>query len=227
MRRPARRYVPASLLAAVLTGLAGGAAFAQPASLVRARDVAPGIAEDMKYAGPDNFTGRKVPGYEAGTCWLTRPAAQALAAAQEAAAREGLRLLAHDCYRPQRATAAFVRWARDLSDQSTKPNYYPRVAKMALFAQGYIGRFSSHSSGVAIDLTLQKADGSPLEFGTPFDYFDPMSSTDAPVNAEARANRLKLKTIMEVAGFQNYAREWWHYTYPSKAAPAFDDVIRK
>lgn len=189
---------------------------------MRARDVAPGVVEDMRYASANNFTARRVPGYEAGRCLLLKPVAQALAKAAAAAEREGYRLVLHDCYRPQRATAAFVRWARDLKDEATKAEYYPRVAKSALFSQGYIGRFSAHSTGTAIDLSMQRADGTALDFGSRYDFFDPVSATAAPVGAQARANRMKLKAFMEAAGLRNYAREWWHYSLGVPGAPAMD-----
>ena len=75
----------------------GGAAAGLPPGFVYLRDVAPGIAQDMRYAGFDNFTGRPLPGYDAAECVLRRDVAQALArvAADLAAAPrpEGLRLL--------------------------------------------------------------------------------------------------------------------------------------
>lgn len=193
---------------------------------MRARDAAPGIVEDMRYATANNFTGARVPGYDTGRCWLLKPVADALAKAVRAAEAEGLRLVVHDCYRPQRATAAFVRWAQDAKSEATKAAYYPNVAKSALFAQGYIGRFSSHSTGTAIDLSLQRADGTALDFGTPYDFFDPRSATAANVPAQARANRMKLKSVMESAGFRNYAREWWHYSFAVSGAAARDIPVR-
>ena len=58
--------------------LAGGL----PQGFVYLRDVAPGIAQDMRYAGPNNFTGRPLPGYDAAECVLKRAAAEALAKVQ-------------------------------------------------------------------------------------------------------------------------------------------------
>ena len=74
-----------------------------PAGYVRLTDNAPGIAQDMRYAGAENFLGRPVPGYRAPCCWLRREAAVALKAAHEDAAAEGLRLVVYDCYRPPAA----------------------------------------------------------------------------------------------------------------------------
>ena len=43
-----------------------------PPGFVYLRDVAPGIAQDMRYAGANNFTGRPLPGYDAAECVLRR-----------------------------------------------------------------------------------------------------------------------------------------------------------
>ena len=72
---------------------------------------------------------------------------------------------------------------------------------------------------------MRRDDGAALDFGTPFDFFDPKSATAAAVSASARANRQKLKSLMEAAGFRNYAREWWHFGYPAAGPKAFDVVI--
>ena len=42
------------------------------------RDVDPTMLQDMRYAGPGNFTGHAVPGYDAPECVLVREAADAL-----------------------------------------------------------------------------------------------------------------------------------------------------
>lgn len=90
---PVRRAGEAVLGLAILLAAAGcgtradragaeqGSA-ATPASLgmVDIRDLVPDIDTDIRYAGPDNFTGAPVEGYEAPKCYLLRPAAEALAA---------------------------------------------------------------------------------------------------------------------------------------------------
>ena len=91
--------------------------------------VDPTVRQEMRYAGPDNFTGGVVDGYEEPVCLLARPAAEALARAQRAVVARGYALTVYDCYRPQRAVDRFVRWAGDAADQRTKAAYYPRVEK--------------------------------------------------------------------------------------------------
>src|SRR5665811_747531 len=68
-------------IAAPVTGSAR-AAEAMPKDFVHLRDVAPTIQQDMRYAGPDNFTGKPVPGYGAPECVLVRQAAEALKTVQ-------------------------------------------------------------------------------------------------------------------------------------------------
>src|SRR5215475_8879023 len=82
-----------------------------PQGFVYLRDVAPSILQDMRYAGPENFTGKPVPGYDAPECILKRSAAEALTRAQENAQQRGFSLKVYDCYRPARAVRAFLAWA--------------------------------------------------------------------------------------------------------------------
>jgi D-alanyl-D-alanine dipeptidase len=111
--------------------------------------------------------------------------------------------------------AHFVRWAHDLQDLKKKAEFYPGVKKEDLFRDGYIAEKSGHSRGSTVDLAI---DG--VDFGTPFDYFDPASHTDSPaVSEEARKNRGQLRTWMEEAGFKNLPEEWWHYTLKEEPHP--------
>ena len=196
-----------------------------PPGFSRLADVAPAIVQDIRYAGANHFTGAPVDGYGAASCWLRDDVARALARAAADAAREGLRLVVWDCYRPHRATLAFMRWARDPGAQSMKQRFYPGVEKSRLFEAGYIGRQSSHSAGTAVDLGLMTADGREVDFGAPFDFFDARSATgSAAISAVARTNRLRLDHLMEARGFRNYPREWWHYGFATGAKATIYDV---
>jgi D-alanyl-D-alanine dipeptidase len=205
-------FTLASLLGLCSLAASAGAACAKtvpPAGFVRLGDVVPTIAQDMRYAGSENFTGRPVPGYRAPRCWLRVEAARALAAAQEEAAKEGLKLVVYDCYRPPAATQAFIAWAEDAADQKMKDAYYPRVDKRALFDLGYIAKASTHTTGLAVDLAFEG-----LDFGTPFDLFDDRSATaDPSITGVARVNRDRLVALMVKHGFENLPNEWWHFTF--------------
>ena len=197
------------------------AAAALPPGFVRLADLAPQIVQDMRYAGSDNFTGRPVPGYGAAQCWLREDAAKALIAAQAEAKAEGFELILYDCYRPRRAVAAFIDWAKS-PDESMKAQYYPHETKRDLFARGYIAEKSSHSTGLAVDLGVLGWD-----FGTPFDFFDERSWTASKnVSAMAQEHRRRLETLMRRHGFHNLPTEWWHFAFTGASeAPSFDVEI--
>lgn len=180
-----------------------------PEGFVCLAEVAPAIREDMRYAGHKNFLGRPVPGYRCAECWLRREVADALVKVAEEARAMGFRLIVYDCYRPQRATRAFIAWAADEADQKMKAEYYPNLAKSEIFPRGYISKNSQHSLGIAVDIAFVGRD-----FGTPFDLFDKSSATDYPdVSPEARKNRKALFDLMLKHGFENLPQEWWHFSY--------------
>jgi len=197
---------------------------AAAADLVDIRTLVPDIAEDIKYAGHDNFVGAPVDGYLAAKCLLKRPVAEALARVEHDLRAQHQRLKLWDCYRPARAVAHFVRWAHDLSDTSTKAEHYPRLDKRVLLGD-YIAPVSGHSRGGTTDLTMEQCDAhgeqcEELDMGTHFDFFDVRAHTDTPdVTPAQHANRLLLRKAMEREGFKNYPLEWWHYTWADEPTP--------
>src|SRR6202140_2659053 len=198
------------------------AALAQerPAAFVDAATVVPGLIVEMRYAGAPNFVGRPIDGYEAPRCLLTKAAANALAGVAKDVAAYGLVVKVFDCYRPTRAVANFVRWARNLNDTAGKAEFYPDVDKRTLFRDGYIASQSGHSRGSTIDMTLANDDGRELDMGTPFDFFSPKSwPADPTVSPEQPANRLLLAAAMRRRGFRPYEREWWHFTLRGEPFP--------
>lgn len=234
--RPERRIAALALaLAAVLCACAtaqGDAPRASPpapaeaspasAGLVDIAALVPGIALDIRYAGPDNFTGRPVPGYEAPRCYLLPPAAEALRDVEAELRGQGLRLQVFDCYRPARSVRAFVRWAGEPADPAIQAAYHPQLDKRELVPD-YISDRSGHSKGATVDLTLLRCHADicePLDMGTPFDFFDPRANTDHPgLSPEQRENRNRLREAMARHGFENYPLEWWHYTRKMEPPP--------
>ncbi|ACI99992.1 D-alanyl-D-alanine dipeptidase [Rhodospirillum centenum] len=164
-----------------------------------------GLDLDLRYATPDNLTGSPI--YARPLCLLHPDAAAALGRAVALAAAQGLRLRVFDAYRPP---AAQWRLWRAFPD----PDFIadPRTG-------------SNHSRGVAVDLTLDTEDGTPLAMGGGFDAMGPLAAhgcTAVPV--QAQRNRCLLAGLMVSAGWQPYDREWWHYQLPGAAAyPLVED----
>jgi len=182
------------------------------ALLVDVQSVDSTIQVDVRYAGPNNFTGAPLPGYDVRRVLLRREAALALGRVQRRLVSGGLGLRVFDGYRPVRATLAMVSWAE-------------RTGHVALLDSGYIARRSRHNMGVAVDLTLVDLEtGTEVPMGTSFDTFSEAAHT---ANAEGRVRRYRqlLVSVMEAEGFENYEQEWWHFSYPVEGAVPFDRVV--
>lgn len=242
----------ALLLGAIVAATASSAE-EMPKGFVYLRDADPTILQDMRYAGANNFVGKRVPGYEAPECVLVEQVAEALKAVQAELREKHLTLKVYDCYRPGRAVKAFVAWAKLPDDPQAKSTYYPEIEKRALFPD-YIATVSSHSRGATVDLTIvpldapaeptAPADGAAtpctatlgtrapdtsIDMATSFDCFDVKAHTNVSGLApEQRANRQMLVDVMSRHGFQNYDKEWWHYTLVAEPYPTtiFDFPIR-
>jgi len=132
-----------------------------------------------------------------------------------------------------------------------KPIFYPGYNKSELFGLGFISLHSRHAMGIAVDLGLvradeeniatptaagrcdgpfeQRANESSLDFGTAYDCFSDRSATaNRNISAAAQANRERLRRALELQGFRNYAREWWHYEFEAAGAPtrSYDFTVR-
>lgn len=207
------RFAAVILTCALATQLRAGEL---PAPLVYLADIDASIAQDMRYAGSRNFTGRPVPGYESPDCILTRDTARALQRVQAALAHQDYRLKVYDCYRPKRSVQSFMHWVISGTSNAEMTAYRPNVAQRSLIAYGYIAARSTHSTGRAVDLTLvpietrsAKADtdvptkteavnapctasildrgtDGSIDMGTSFDCFDPKSNTYAAGLSEAQ-----------------------------------------
>ncbi|OIP18383.1 MAG: D-alanyl-D-alanine dipeptidase [Comamonadaceae bacterium CG_4_9_14_3_um_filter_60_33] len=153
------------------------------------------IDVDLRYAGPDNFTGKTI--YDHAVAYLHQDALAALVRAAELAAAQGLRLRVLDAYRP---SAAQWRLWTALPDPRFVAD--PRVG-------------SVHTRGVAVDLTLCDASGAPLDMGTAFDEMTELSFHGATNIADvAQRNRGLLLALMTQAGWTHHPYEWWHYNLP-------------
>lgn len=75
-----------------------------------------------------------------------------------------------------------------------------------------------HSTGAAVDLTLMRRD-QVVEMGSPIDEISERSYPDYFGNACSEPgqtfhhNRVLLRDAMREVGFNQHAREWWHFSY--------------
>ncbi|BBQ10022.1 peptidase M15 [Stenotrophomonas maltophilia] len=187
---------------------------------------------DIRYANANNFTGARVPGYEAPSCYLLAPVAKALAQVEQDLRAQGFGLRLYDCYRPVRSVQAFMAWVNDPRELSRKAQQYPDLDKPRLLADGYIAERSGHSRGATVDLGLldcRTGACTPLDMGTDFDFFGPRAHTrTSGLSTVQQANRQQLVQAMARRGFVNYPQEWWHYTLQPEPDPgtAYDVPVR-
>lgn len=219
--------------------------FSLPKGFVYLDTVAPSIKVDLRYHQSNNFVGRLIIGYEGNRCILTIRAANQLAKVEQTLKRKQLSLKVYDCYRPKRAVEDFYRWSQN-RNHKMQQDFYPREVKSELFNRGYIAKYSGHSRGSTVDLTITKAGLKPtpgvracylkgrardasLDMGTNFDCLDKRSHlVSQTISPEAKKNRALLQSVMRKFGFKPYAKEWWHFTLRNEMHPRtyFDFLVR-
>jgi D-alanyl-D-alanine dipeptidase len=184
-----------------------------PTGFIYLRDLVPTIIEDVRYATSNNFIGRPINGYERQVIIITEVAGQQIKLIQEELRARDLCLKVFDAYRPQSACDDFWAWGQDFADTKMKEVYYPTFNNKQDLFNGFIAKFSNHSRGSTIDLTLHDLKtGQDLDMGSIFDFFGESSYTASPlINQTAKNNRTTLVGIMAKYGFRNYSKEWWHY----------------
>lgn len=192
-----------------------------PDGFVYANDVIPDLKVELRYYSTNNFVGKPINGYETNRLILSEAAAHALKLVQQELEQQGMCLLVFDGYRPQRAVNHFMQWAQDLNDTINKPSFYPEVNKKDLFKEEYIATRSGHSKGSTVDLTIfSDATNAPLDMGTDYDFFGRESWIYHEGLTEIqKKNRQILQTVMLKHGFNNYAKEWWHFTLKNEPFP--------
>ena len=155
------------------------------------------IKLDVRYATADNFVGRPV--YPEARVFLQKPAAKAVARVHKALRKEGLGLVIFDGYRPWTITKLF--W-EVVPDEKRKFVADP--------AKG-----SKHNRGCAVDLSVfDLKTGEPVDMPSAYDEFTERASPDYQGGTPAqRANRDKLRALMEAEGFTVNPNEWWHFDY--------------
>lgn len=75
-----------------------------------------------------------------------------------------------------------------------------------------------HSTGAAVDLTLQDENGQEIDMGSPIDettersYPDHYADTPSAPARGFHAHRAFLNEVMTSAGFTRHGNEWWHFS---------------
>ncbi len=147
---------------------------------------------DLKYASRDNILNKKI--FRENQCFLLEAAADKLLDAITIAKKLGYHFKIFDAYRPSYVQEAL--WEFD-----PNPNFLSDPKKG-----------SPHTKGIAIDLTLTDLQGNELEMGTKFDDFTEKAyHLSKDLDKQVRFNRHLLLSIMTLAGFDFYHKEWWHY----------------
>ncbi len=172
---------------------------ARTATLVEVNRLDPGIRLDIRYATPNNFTGR--PLYPTAAAWLLAEPAAALVKAHRHLKTQGYGIVIFDAYRPWSVTRSL--WA-SASEAERRAGY---VADPA------IG--SRHNRGCAVDVGLyDQSSGREVPMPSEFDDFTERAHADWPGgSATSRAHRQQLRTAMEAQGFEVLPQEWWHFNF--------------
>ena len=223
---------------------------ALPPGFVYLRDVAPGIAQDMRYATADNFTGRPLPGYAAGECVLRRDAALALARVEAdleapAPAAENLRLLPpdargarHGALGRRRATTAPPALLSDAAKAHAvrarlhRHPFAPFDRHRGRPHAGARSRRRASPPSIARALRrLHRAGGPTRARQQPRHGHRLRLLRCEEPHRERRASRRRnsarralLVAAMRRRGFNNYFREWWHFEFAGGAPRRAYDV---
>ena len=154
------------------------------------------------------------------------------------ARRAGWRLKLFDAYRPL-PVQAFMVWrefclqaeragrslaaCRDLAGlPGQDPDLYALLASKVFEFWGIPSDDPRtpppHSTGAAVDLTLQDGFGREVDMGSPIDetsersYPDHYAKATAPLMRTCHENRVLLNALMASAGFCRHGNEWWHFS---------------
>ena len=178
------------------------------ADLIELKKLDKTIKLDIRYATANNFVGRAV--YPEARAFLQRPAAEALVRVHKLLKKEGLGVVIYDGYRPWAITKLF--WEVVPED---KRKFVADPAKG-----------SRHNRGCAIDMSIYDLKtGKEIPMPSGYDEFTERASPDYSGGTdEERANRDKLRRMMEAEGFTVNANEWWHFDYKDWEQYAIYDI---
>lgn len=189
-------FSPGLIAILSVTGIPQFAAAQTKVPLVDIRSVDPTIRIELRYGGPNNFTGHAL--YPPGTLAMVRPeVAKRLAVAQAYLRSKKFRLKIWDAYRPKSIQVQLWQ-ASHMNDFVADPE---------------TPNGSFHSWGIAVDATLVDSHNRPVKMPTDFDDFSPNATwTYQGPDPLIRSHLFILQTAMRKAGFYGMRAEWWHFT---------------
>lgn len=181
------------------------------------------ILVELKYSTTDNFVGEDMY-LDLERAYLEESFAERVVEAQRLLKSRypEYTLLIYDAARP----ISVQRYMRSIVEGTPFQNFV---------ADG--SRGGRHNYGVAVDLTIAHADGTPLDMGAGFDDFSDAAAVKGTpdtddittrtidvyreyvntlalsgvITFEATHNRILLLEVMCEAGLVPYRREWWHF----------------
>ena len=174
--------------------------------LVDVQELDSTIQIQLMYATADNFMGDTLY-YGIHKAFLLPEMAQKLVEAHQLLHKEypNYLFLIYDAARPISIQRAMWDKVKD-TDQS-------------IYVSNPATGMGMHNYGAAVDITIVDENGTPLDMGTPFDFFGKEANIDkeaqlvkeGKISQEALNNRLLLRRLMTSVGFQTIESEWWHF----------------
>ncbi len=187
--------------------------WSMPEDCVDIAKMNPAIKVKLAYSSTENFLNEDAYG-NLEICYLHKEAATKLSKAQELlnGKKKGYRIVVYDGLRPH--DVQYKMWYLVAGTDKQKYVADPNSG-------------SIHNYGAAVDATLADSLGSPLDMGTPFDYFGDLAQprfeqtflAKGALTKKQIENRELLREIMRAAGFRGIATEWWHFdAFPKEEA---------
>jgi D-alanyl-D-alanine dipeptidase len=190
------------------------------------------LGDRFAYFSPHKYQAAGAPYGSHGPFCLRQSVVERLNQAQDALEREypGARLKIFDGFRPRsvqvymrqlvhRENAQKLGFDPDHLDEQQSAAAWELVDRIWARPSTDPGLPTPHSTGSAIDVTIENTDGVEISMGSEMDeptdrvlpsYYDHRANFEAVLFSE---NRELLRRVMENAGFHRLSHEWWHFSY--------------
>lgn len=185
--------------------------------LIRVSSLDPAIRVDLKYTTSDNFM-HQVLYTHIKTAYLQQDVAERLVKCQRylSSLDTGLHLLIYDAVRP--VSVQRKMWeALDSIPPKERVKFVSNPNNRSL-----------HNYGAAVDLTICKSDGTPLDMGAGYDdirkiAYPKLEATfvaSGQLSKDHIENRNLLRKVMKKGHFSQLSTEWWHFNACSRKVAA-------